>query len=104
MRPLQHIFARRDFLIRVLIFLIACLIGPAAFAATADDIGAAPSIIRAQEEAWPATTARPPTVLPHQRLLQSFFRNPHVFMSMTGRLHSGRYPPPELLIKRGQDR
>src|SRR5579859_6359101 len=52
MRPMQHIFARRDFLIRVSIFLIACLIGPAAFAATADDIGAAQSIIRAQEEAF----------------------------------------------------
>ena len=81
MRPMRHVFARRDFLIRVSIFLIACLIGPAAFAAAADDIGAAQSIIRAQEEAFArddgatAYSFASPT-------LQSFFRNPDGFMSM----------------------
>ena len=52
MRPMRHVFARRDFVLRVLIFLIACLIGSAAFAATADDIGAAQSIIRDEDKPW----------------------------------------------------
>jgi hypothetical protein len=81
MRPMRHVFVRRDFVMRVLISLIACLIGPAAFAASADDIGAAQSIISAQEQAFArddAATAygfASPT-------LQSYFRNPDGFMSM----------------------
>ena len=81
MRPMQHIFARRDVLIRVLIFLIACLIGPAAFAATADDIGAAQSTHPRPEEAF----ARDDGATAHSfasPTLQSFFRNPDGFMSM----------------------
>ena len=81
MRPMQHIFARRDFLIRVSIFLIACLIGPAAFAATADDIGAAQSIIRAQEEAFARDDA--PTAYSFAAPgIQSFYRSPDGFMYM----------------------
>jgi hypothetical protein len=78
---MRHVFARRDVVIRVLIFLIACLIGPAAFAATADDIGAAQSIIRAQEEAFTRDYA--PTAYSFAAPgIQSFYRSPDGFMSM----------------------
>jgi hypothetical protein len=66
---------------RSLIFLIACLIGPVAFAASAEEIDAAQSIISAQEQAFArddAATAysfAAPT-------LQSYFRNPDGFMYM----------------------
>ena len=81
MRPMRHVFARRDFVLRVLILLIACLIGPAAFAATADDIGAAQSIIRAQEEAFTRDYA--PTAYSFAAPgIQSFYRSPDGFMSM----------------------
>ena len=81
MRPMRHVFARRDVVIRVLIFLIACLIGQAAFAATADDIGAAHSIIRSQEEAFTRDYA--PTAYSFAAPgIQSFYRSPDGFMSM----------------------
>jgi hypothetical protein len=81
MRPMRHVFARRDFVLRVLIFLVAYLIGPAAFAATADDIGAAQSIIRAQEEAFARDDA--PTVYSFAAPgIQSFYRSPDGFMYM----------------------
>ena len=81
MRPMRQVFARRDVVIRVLIFLIACLIRPAAFAATADDIGAAQSIIRAQEEAFTRDYA--PTAYSFAAPgIQSFYRSPDSFMSM----------------------
>jgi hypothetical protein len=64
-----------------LILLIACLIGPAAFAATADDIGAAQSIIRAQEEAFARDDA--PTAYSFAAPgIQSFYRSPDGFMYM----------------------
>jgi hypothetical protein len=78
---MRHVFARRDFVLRVLILLIACLIGPAAFAATADDIGAAQSIIRAQEEAFARDDA--PTAYSFAAPgIQSFYRSPDGFMYM----------------------
>jgi hypothetical protein len=81
MRPMRHVFARRDFVLRVLIFLVAYLIGPAAFAATADDIGAAQSIIRAQEEAFARDDA--PTAYSFAAPgIQSFYRSPDGFMYM----------------------
>jgi hypothetical protein len=64
-----------------LIFLVAYLIGPAAFAATADDIGAAQSIIRAQEEAFARDDA--PTAYSFAAPgIQSFYRSPDGFMYM----------------------
>ena len=81
MRPMPHVSVRRIFVMRGLIFLIACLIGPVAFAASAEDIDAAQSIISAQEQAFArddAATAysfAAPT-------LQSYFRNPDGFMYM----------------------
>jgi hypothetical protein len=60
-----------------LVLLIACLIGTAACAASADDIASAQSIIGAQEQAFArddAATASP--------ALQNYFRNPDGFMSM----------------------
>jgi len=81
MRPMRHVFARRDFVLRVLILLIACLIGPAAFAATADDIGAAQSIIRAQEEAFARDDA-PAAYSFAAPGIQSFYRSPDGFMYM----------------------
>jgi hypothetical protein len=66
---------------RALIFLIAGVVGTASFAATADDIGAAQSIIRAQEEAF----ARDDGATAYSfasPALQNYFRNPDGFMSM----------------------
>jgi hypothetical protein len=66
---------------RALIFLIAGVVGTASFAATADDIGAAQSIIRAQEEAF----ARDDGATAYSfasPALQNYFRSPDGFMSM----------------------
>jgi Domain of unknown function (DUF4864) len=66
---------------RALIFLIAGVVGTASFAATADDIGAAQSVIRAQEEAF----ARDDGATAYSfasPALQNYFRNPDGFMSM----------------------
>jgi hypothetical protein len=81
MRPMRHLSVRRVFVMRALIFLIAGVVGTASFAATADDIGAAQSIIRAQEEAF----ARDDGATAYSfasPALQNYFRNPDGFMSM----------------------
>jgi hypothetical protein len=78
---MRHFLVRRGFVMRVLIFLIACLIGPAAFAATADDIGAAQSIIRAQEEAFARDDAATAYSFAAPGI-QSFYRSPDGFMYM----------------------
>jgi len=73
---------------RGLIFLMACLIGPAAFAASADDIGAAQSIISAQEQAFARDDAATAYSFASPAL-QTYFRNPDGFMSMV----RGGYAP-----------
>jgi hypothetical protein len=81
MRPMRHVSVRRMFVMRGLICLAACLLGPAAFAASADDIGAAQSIISAQEKAF----GRDDAVTAYgfaSPALQSYFRNPDGFMYM----------------------
>jgi len=81
MRPMRHVSVRRIFVMRGLIFLIAGLIGPAAFAASADDIGAAQSIISAQEQAFARDDAATAYSFASPTL-QSYFRNPDGFMYM----------------------
>ena len=81
MRPMRYVSVRRIFVMRGLIFLIAGLIGPAAFAASADDIGAAQSIISAQEQAFARDDAATAYSFASPTL-QSYFRNPDGFMSM----------------------
>ena len=66
---------------RSLIFLIACLIGPVAFAASAEDIDAAQSIISAQEQAFARDDAATAYSFASPTL-QSYFRNPDGFMYM----------------------
>jgi hypothetical protein len=66
---------------RGLIFLIACLIGPVAFAASAEDIDAAQSIISAQEQAFARDDAATAYSFASPTL-QSYFRNPDGFMYM----------------------
>jgi len=87
MRPMRHISVRRLSVMRGLIFLMACLIGPAAFAASADDIGAAP-IISAQEQAFARDDAATAYSFASPTL-QTYFRNPDGFMSMV----RGGYAP-----------
>jgi Domain of unknown function (DUF4864) len=77
---------------RALIFLIAGVVGTASFAATADDIGAAQSIIRAQEEAF----ARDDGATAYSfasPALQNYFRNPDGFMSMVRDGYAPVYRP-----------
>ena len=81
MRPMRYVSVRRIFVMRGLIFLIAGLIGPAAFAASADDIGAAQSIISAQEQAFARDDAATAYSFASPTL-QSYFRNPDGFMYM----------------------
>ena len=81
MRPMRHVSVRRIFVMRGLIFLIACLIGPVAFAASADDIGAAQSIVSAQEQAFARDDAATAYSFASPTL-QSYFRNPDGFMYM----------------------
>jgi len=88
MRPMRHISVRRLSVMRGLIFLMACLIGPAAFAASADDIGAAQSIISAQEQAFARDDAATAYSFASPAL-QTYFRNPDGFMSMV----RGGYAP-----------
>ena len=66
---------------RGLIFLIACLIGPVAFAASAEEIDAAQSIISAQEQAFARDDAATAYSFASPTL-QSYFRNPDGFMYM----------------------
>src|SRR5262245_14912041 len=88
MRPMRHISVRRLSVMRGLIFLMACLIGPAAFAASADDIGAAQSIISAQGQAFARDDAATAYSFASPAL-QTYFRNPDGFMSMV----RGGYAP-----------
>jgi len=81
MRPMPHVSVRRIFVMRGLIFLIACLIGPVAFAASAEDIDAAQSIISAQEQAFARDDAATAYSFASPTL-QSYFRNPDGFMYM----------------------
>jgi len=78
---MRHVSVRRIFVMRGLIFLIACLIGPVAFAASADDIGAAQSIVSAQEQAFARDDAATAYSFASPTL-QSYFRNPDGFMYM----------------------
>jgi hypothetical protein len=81
MRPMQHVFVRRDFVVRLLIFLIICLVGTAAFAAERDDIPSAQSVIRAQEQAFARDDAATAYGFASPAI-QSFYRSPDGFMSM----------------------
>jgi hypothetical protein len=81
MRPMQHVFARRVFVVRLLIFLIICLVGTAAFAADRNDIPSAQSIISAQEQAFARDDAATAYGFASPAI-QSFYRNPDGFMSM----------------------
>ena len=81
MRPMRHVSVRRIFVMRGLIFLIACLIGPVAFAVSAADIDAAQSIISAQEQAFARDDAATAYSFASPTL-QSYFRNPDGFMYM----------------------
>lgn len=81
MRPMRYVSVRRIFVMRGLIFLIACLIGPVAFAASAEDIDAAQSIISAQEQAFARDDAATAYSFASPTL-QSYFRNPDGFMYM----------------------
>jgi hypothetical protein len=78
---MRHVSVRRIFVMRGLIFLIACLIGPVAFAASAEDIDAAQSIISAQEQAFARDDAATAYSFASPTL-QSYFRNPDGFMYM----------------------
>jgi len=81
MRPMQHVFVRRVFVMRLLIFLIIGLVGTAAFAADRDDIPSAQSIIRAQEQAFARDDAATAYGFASPAI-QSFYRSPDGFMSM----------------------
>ena len=78
---MRHVSVRRIFVMRGLIFLIACLIGPVAFAASAEDIDAAQSIISAQEQAFARDDAATAYSFASPTL-QSYFRNSDGFMYM----------------------
>jgi hypothetical protein len=80
MRPMQHVCVS-VFVVRLLIFLITCLVGTAAFAADRDDISSAQSIIRAQEQAFARDDAATAYGFASPAI-QSFYRSPDGFMSM----------------------
>jgi Domain of unknown function (DUF4864) len=86
MFPIRHVFTTRVFAPRILttrafVLLVAWLIGTAAFAAGADDIAPARSIIRAQEEAFARDDAATAYGFAAPAI-QSFYRSPEGFMSM----------------------
>ena len=86
MFPMRHAFATQIFAMRVLtmrllVLVIACLIGTAACAASADDIASAQSIIGAQEQAFARDDAATAYSFASPAL-QNYFRNPDGFMSM----------------------
>jgi hypothetical protein len=74
-------FAAGMFAVRAAALLIACLITTAAFAAGADDVGAAQSIISAQEQAFARDDAATAYGFAAPGI-QSFYRSPDGFMYM----------------------
>jgi len=86
MFPMRPIRATRDLLTRtyavsVAALLIACLIATSGFAASAEDIGTAQSIISAQEQAFARDDAATAYGFAAPGI-QSFYRSPDGFMFM----------------------
>ena len=86
MFPMRHVsttqvFVTRVFGMRFLVVLVACLIGTAAVAASADDIASAQSIIAAQEQAFARDDAATAYGFAAPAI-QSFYRSPEGFMYM----------------------
>src|SRR5512136_1789172 len=86
MFPLRHRlatgrFASGLFAIRAAALLVACLLATAGFAAGADDIGSAQSIISAQEQAFARDDAATAYGFAAPGI-QSFYRSPDGFMFM----------------------
>jgi Domain of unknown function (DUF4864) len=74
---------RRTFVVCLFVLLNACLIGTPVFAASTDDIPAAQSIIRAQEDAFARDDGASAYSFASP-MLQTFYQNPDGFMSMCG--------------------
>jgi Domain of unknown function (DUF4864) len=72
---------RRTFVVCLFVLLNACLIGTPVFAASTDDIPAAQSIIRAQEDAFARDDGASAYSFASP-MLQTFYQNPDGFMSM----------------------
>ena len=84
------------------IFLIACLIGPAALAATADDIGTAQSISVPRRKLPPATTRAAASDLPRSRV-RAFPESGRLHGHSPQRLRTG-ISPSEIRVRRGENR
>jgi Domain of unknown function (DUF4864) len=93
---------RRTFVVCLFVLLNACLIGTPVFAASTDDIPAAQSIIRAQEDAFARDDGASAYSFASP-MLQTFYQNPDGFIHGAEQLRTG-LPAPELRVRASASR